>query len=72
MTNISSVVPTVTTARAAGLVAELTSYCRQGGHAQVLYAAHRAATDEQWTTFLLRELKISYDIRPPSADPVCP
>ena len=31
------VVPTVVTARGAGLVAELTSYCGQGGHAVVLY-----------------------------------
>ena len=64
-------VPTVTTARAGGLVAELTSYCGQNGHAQVLYEAHRPATDEQWTTFLVRELKIYSGIRPPSADPVC-
>jgi acetyl esterase/lipase len=66
------VVPTVTTARAADLVAELTSYCGQNGHAQVLYEAHRAATDEQWTTFLVRELRIYSRIRPPSTDPVCP
>lgn len=66
------VVPTVTTARDAGLVAELTSYCGQAGHAQALYAAHRAETDAQWTTFLARELRIYSGMRPPSADPVCP
>jgi predicted esterase len=65
------VVPTVTTARDAGLVAELTSYCDQAGHAQVLYDANRAATDAQWTTFLARELRIYSGMRPPSADPVC-
>lgn len=66
------VVPMVDTARGAGLVAELTSYCGQGGHAVVLYQAHQAATDEQWTTFLARELRIYSGLRPPSADPVCP
>ena len=66
------VVPTVTQARAAGLVAELTSYCGQNGHAQNLYQAHLAETDAQWTTFLARELHIYRDMRPPSADPVCP
>lgn len=65
------VVPTVTAARAAGLVAELTSYCGQNGHAQKLYSQHLAATDAQWTTFLARELRIYRDMRPPSADPLC-
>jgi dienelactone hydrolase len=63
---------TVTTARGAGLVAELTSYCDAGGHADALYTANQAATDAQWTTFLARELRIYSKLRPPSADPVCP
>ena len=66
------VVPTVTQARAAGLVAELTSYCDQNGHAANLYQMHKAETDAQWTTFLARELRIYSGMRPPSADPVCP
>jgi len=65
-------VPTVTQARAAGLVAELTSYCDQNGHAANLYQQHQAETDAQWTTFLARELHIYSGMRPPSADPVCP
>jgi predicted esterase len=68
----SCVAFTVTTARAQGLVAELTSYCSESGHAQGLYSTHKAATDEQWTTFLARELRIYSGMRPPSADPVCP
>ena len=43
---------TVNTARAQGLVAELTSYCNESGHAADLYAQHKATTDDQWTTFL--------------------
>lgn len=66
------VVPTITTARAAGLVAELTSYCDQAGHALTLYNAHKAATDTQWTTFLVREMRIYSGIRAASSDPVCP
>ncbi len=66
------VVPTITAARAAGLVAELTSYCGQSGHAATLYQQHLAATDAQWTTFLARELRIYSKLRPPSADPLCP
>jgi dienelactone hydrolase len=68
------VVPTVTRARAraAGLVAELTSYCDQARHAAGLYYRYQAETDEQWTTFLVRELRIYRGTRPPSADPVCP
>ena len=65
------VVPTFSAARAAGLVAELTSYCGQNGHAQSLYQQHLAATDAQWTTFLARELRIYSKLRPPSADPLC-
>lgn len=68
----SCVVPTFTRARAAGLVAELTSYCGESGHAKVLYQANQPATDAQWTTFLARELKIYRGLRPPSADPLCP
>ena len=64
--------PTVTQARAAGLVAELTSYCDQNGHAANLYQQHQAETDAQWTTFLARELRIYSGMRPPSADAVCP
>jgi predicted esterase len=63
---------TVTTARNAGLVAELTSYCSESGHAEDLYNAHNTATDAQWTTFLARELHIYSQMRPPSTDPVCP
>jgi predicted esterase len=62
---------TVTTARARGLVAELTSYCGQNGHAEALYRQHQAATDEQWTTFLARELGLYSGMRLPSAAPVC-
>ncbi len=62
---------TVKTARAIGLVAELTSYCNESGHAEVLYQAHKDDTDEQWTTFLARELKIYTGMRPPSSDPTC-
>ena len=51
------VVPSISAARDAGLVAELTSYCGQSGHAQNLYNSHKAATDAQWTTFLARELR---------------
>jgi len=65
------VVPTFTTARAAGLVAELTSYCTESTHAADLYQKYLAATDAQWTTFLARELKIYSGLRPPSADPLC-
>jgi predicted esterase len=63
---------TVTAARAAGLVAELTSYCTSSLHADALYQPNKAATDEQWTTFLARQLLIYSDMRLPSADPVCP
>lgn len=62
----------MTTARADGLVAELTSYCTESAHAESLYAEHKAATDTQWTTFLARELHIYSGMRPPSADPLCP
>ncbi|HZR12654.1 MAG TPA: alpha/beta hydrolase fold domain-containing protein [Acidimicrobiia bacterium] len=68
----SCIAQTVTTARADGLVAELTSYCTESAHAENLYAEHKAATDTQWTTFLARELHIYSGMRPPSADPVCP
>lgn len=66
------VVPSFATARAAGLVAELTSYCGERLHATKLYSAHQAATDLQWTTFLARELKLYSGMRPPSADAFCP
>jgi len=61
----------VLTARSKGLVAELTSYCSENGHAAALYATHKEATDEQWTTFLARELKLYQGMRPPSSAPVC-
>jgi predicted esterase len=61
----------VLAARGAGLVAELTSYCTSGLHAQDLYQPNQAATDAQWTTFLARELGIYSGMRPPSADPPC-
>jgi len=62
---------TVETARAAGLVAELTSYCDQGGHADELYEDHKVATDTQWTSFLARELRIYSGMAPPSVEPTC-
>jgi dienelactone hydrolase len=68
------VATTVNTARARGLVAELHSYCDQGGHAMDLYQnppEHKTATDEQWTTFLARELHIYSGMRAPSAEPTC-
>jgi acetyl esterase/lipase len=68
----SCVATTVTTARAAGLVAELTSYCNQSLHAEALYTPNKIATDEQWTTFLARELHLYTGMRPPSTDPLCP
>lgn len=68
----SCIAQTATTARADGLVAELTSYCDTSLHAENLYAAHKASTDAQWTTFLARELHIYSGMRPPSTDPVCP
>ncbi len=63
---------TAATARAAGLVAELTSYCSSSLHAEALYTPNQAATDAQWTTFLARHLLLYSDMRPPSADPFCP
>ncbi|MEJ7583969.1 MAG: alpha/beta hydrolase fold domain-containing protein [Acidimicrobiales bacterium] len=68
----SCVVPSFETARAAGLVAELSSYCGDSRHATTLYKAHMAATDAQWTTFLARELRIYSGMRPPSASAFCP
>lgn len=62
---------TVSTARSQGLVAELTSYCDERGHAAALYADHKEATDEQWTTFLARALRLYGGVRPPSSDLVC-
>lgn len=67
----SCIANTVKAARAQGLVAELHSYCGQNMHAEKLYAAHKTDTDEQWTTFLARELGIYSGMRPPSNDPVC-
>jgi dienelactone hydrolase len=67
----SCVAQTVTPARAAGLVAELTSYCNSSLHAENLYRPNQVATDQQWTTFLARELRIYSKLRPPSADPLC-
>lgn len=65
------VAATTATARSKGLVAELTSYCDDDGHAAGLYRQHKEATDAQWTTFLARELELYRGMRPPSAAPVC-
>jgi dienelactone hydrolase len=65
------VATTVTAARGDGLVAELTSYCDQGGHAKDLYDANKAVTDEAWTTFLVRHLGIYSGTRLPTADSTC-
>ncbi|MDN5865453.1 MAG: alpha/beta hydrolase [Gammaproteobacteria bacterium] len=62
---------TIIAARNARLVAELTSYCEGSRHASELYEAHRDATDKQWTTFMVRELGIYDDVRPPSSAPIC-
>ncbi len=62
---------TAETARSEGLVAELRSYCDEQGHANGLYQAHKADTDEQWTTFLARELRLYSGMAPASADPTC-
>jgi len=67
----SAEVTSVLKARSVGLVAELTSYCTSGLHAEALYKPNQAVTDAQWTTFLARELKIYSGMRPPSADPPC-
>jgi dienelactone hydrolase len=63
---------TVTTARAQGLVAELTSYCNESLHAEKLYSAYKADTDVQWTTFLARELKIYSGMPAATTAPTCP
>jgi acetyl esterase/lipase len=68
----SCIAATVTAARAAGDVAELTSYCSSSLHAEGLYRPNQVETDRQWTTFLARELLIYSELRPPSTDPVCP
>lgn len=62
---------TVITAREAGLVAELTSYCQEYLHALKLYRAHTEDTDAQWTTFLARSLDLHEGMREPSADAPC-
>ncbi|MDQ6696227.1 MAG: alpha/beta hydrolase [Actinomycetota bacterium] len=62
---------TVNTARSQGLVAELTSYCGESGHAADLYDQHKAATDDQWTTFLARQLNLYTGMREPTAAPTC-
>jgi predicted esterase len=62
---------TTTTARSHGLVAELASYCNEGTHAASLYAKYKAATDQQWTTFLARELRIYSQMPAATAAPVC-
>jgi acetyl esterase/lipase len=63
---------TAETARSRGLVAELRSYCDEAGHAMTLYDNHKAETDDQWTTFLARELTLYTGMRPASAQPRCP
>jgi acetyl esterase/lipase len=67
----SCIAASVDRARSLGLVAELTSYCDQRGHANALYMAHQTETDAQWTTFLARELGLYSGMRAPSADPTC-
>lgn len=47
---------TVDTATAAGLVAELTTYPNESTHALTLYRKYQAATDAQWTRFLVTNL----------------
>ncbi|MBX3068670.1 MAG: alpha/beta hydrolase fold domain-containing protein [Cryobacterium sp.] len=69
--NYKSTALTVTTARTAGLVAELTSYCDESLHAERLYEAHPRATDDQWTTFLARQLGLNTNVRESSANPLC-
>jgi len=59
-------------ARAAGLEAELTSYCASNLHAANLYAPNKAKTDTQWTQFLARELQLRTDIPASVPNPVCP
>lgn len=62
---------TTSTARAAGLVAELTSYCTSNLHAAKLYEPNKVATDQQWTTFLARWLDLRDDVRGPTAEALC-
>lgn len=62
---------TIAAARAAGLVAELTSYCAESGHAAGLYRVHPAATDLLWTNFLARELGLYSDLRPATTAGFC-
>ena len=62
---------TATAAADAGLVAELTSYCDEGLHAKDLYEEHKEATDEQWTTFLVRQLGIYSGTREPTEPEIC-
>lgn len=62
---------TAQAAHDAGLVAELTSYCNEGTHADALYNAYKTATDEQWTTFLVRHLGIYTETREPTAPVIC-
>lgn len=62
---------TVRTAQANGLTSELHSYCGENGHANSLYNQHRAATDDQWTTFLARELGL-YTAMPAFSSNFCP
>lgn len=62
---------TTVTARRAGLVAELTSYCNESTHGAALYRKYQTPTDEQWTTFLARHLKLYTGMRQPSTAPVC-
>lgn len=66
------VVPSFAAARAAGLVAELRSYCGSRLHATNLYSEYQREVDAQLTTFLARELGIYSGMRPASADAFCP
>lgn len=62
---------TAQAAHNAGLVAELTSYCDESYHADTLYKQHLDATDEQWTTFLVRHLGIYTGTREPTDPVIC-
>jgi dienelactone hydrolase len=65
------VVDTVEAARAAGLTAELTSYCDVGLHADTLRDAHQAETDSDWVHFMARVLPIYTGVPTDPIQPFC-
>ena len=71
ITPYTCVTDTVTAARKAGLVAELTSYCNSSAHSKAIYNPNKAATDDAWTNFLARELGLYTDMRPATTAPFC-